>query len=145
MIPSPSATSQCGWSFHTLRGNIDMGGPCFRPQSVGISCRYMEGFVIRGYNPVLPWCGGTATLARGATLASLGLHEPQPNSNHPFGLGFPHLTGRPRSGDMRFHPRVVGDVDVRNMFYPGMRPYPPRVWRDLDVVPRGNSSRALAP
>ena len=31
-----SATRQSGWGFHTLRGGIDPGDLCFRPQVVGI-------------------------------------------------------------------------------------------------------------
>ena len=57
----------------------------------------MEGFLIRGYgdkNIILPGCGGTSTLARGATLAVRWLHEPHPISNQPVGLGFPHPAGR---------------------------------------------------
>ena len=35
-------------------------------------------------------------MARGATLAARWLHEPQPISNQPVGLGFPHRAGRYR-------------------------------------------------
>ena len=34
--PSPSATSQWGWSFHTVRGGIDPGDLYFRPPFVGV-------------------------------------------------------------------------------------------------------------
>ena len=30
------ATSQLGWSFHTLWGGIDAGKLCFRPRVVGV-------------------------------------------------------------------------------------------------------------
>ena len=33
-------------------------------------CRRMEGFLIRRWDPILPRCGGTSTLARGAILAA---------------------------------------------------------------------------
>ena len=56
----------------------------------------MEGFLTRGWELILPGCGGTAALARGASLATRWLHEPQPISNHPVGLGFPHPAGRYR-------------------------------------------------
>ena len=56
----------------------------------------MEGFLIRGWKIVLPGCGGASALARGATLAARRLHGPQPISNHPVGLGFPHPVGRYR-------------------------------------------------
>ena len=65
-------------------------------------CRYMEGFLIRGWELILPGCGGTSALARGATLAARWLHEPQPISNHPVGLGFPHPSERYRPGGSAF-------------------------------------------
>ena len=39
-------------------------------------------------------CGGTSTLAKGATLAARWFHEPHPISNQQVGLGFPHPAGR---------------------------------------------------
>ena len=62
----------------------------------------MEGFLIRGWELILPGCGGTSALARGATLAARWLHEPQPIiRNHPVGL-FPHRAGRYRPGRYLF-------------------------------------------
>ena len=63
----------------------------------------MEGCLIRGFEIILPGCGGTSTLARGATLAARRLHEPQPTSNQPVGLGFFHtLRGGIGPEDLRF-------------------------------------------
>ena len=70
----------------------------------------MEGLLIRRQNLILPECGGMSTLARGATLTARWLHEPQPISNRPVELGFPHAAGRYRPGDLRFRSRVVGVV-----------------------------------
>ena len=39
---------------------------------------------------------------RGNSLAARWLHEPQPISNHPVGLGFPHLAGRYQPGGSAF-------------------------------------------
>ena len=72
----------------------------------------MEEFMIRGWEIILPGCGGTSALARGATLAARLLHEPQPISNHPVGLGFHTLRGGIDPGDLRFRPRVVGVVQI---------------------------------
>ena len=72
----------------------------------------MERFLIRGRKLILPGCGGTSALARGATLAPRWLHEPQPISHHPAGLRFPHPAGRIDPRDLRFRPRVVGFVDT---------------------------------
>ena len=60
------------------------------------SCRVIEGFMIQGWELILPGCGRTSALTRGETLAARWLHEPQLFSNHPVGLGFPHAAGRYR-------------------------------------------------
>ena len=62
----------------------------------------MEGFLTRGWEFFLPGCGGTSTLARGATIVARWLHEPQPISNHSVGFGFPHPAGRYRPGRSAF-------------------------------------------
>ena len=62
------------------------------------NCRGMKGFLIRGWDLYIPVSGATSTLDGGATLAARWLHEPQPISNQPVGLGFPHRAGRYRPG-----------------------------------------------
>ena len=62
----------------------------------------MEGFLTRGWEFILPGCGGTSALAQGATLAARWLHEPQPISNQPVGLGLSHPGGPNRSGGPPF-------------------------------------------
>ena len=52
----------------------------------------MTGFLIRGWNLilpvcVLPACSATSTLIRGATVAARWLHEPQPNQQPASGIG----------------------------------------------------------
>ena len=69
----------------------------------------MEGFTIRGVDSILPGCGGASTSSRGATLAARWLHEPQPISNQPVGLGFPHRPKRYRPG---------GGYNVRSLIDP---------------------------
>ena len=59
----------------------------------------MEEFLIRGWEFILPGCGGTSALARGATLAARWLHEPPVQSA---GLGFPHRAVRFRPGGSPF-------------------------------------------
>ena len=82
------------WGFHTVWGGIDPWDNRLGSRFVGI-CRDMEEFLIRGWDLNLPVSGPTSTLAGGATLAARW-HAPQPISNHPVGLGFPHLAGRCR-------------------------------------------------
>ena len=115
MSPSQSTTSQCGWGCHTVRDSIDPGGPCLRSQVVGVNCKDMEGFLIRGEDPILSGCGGTSTLARGATLAARWLHEPQ-SAITQWGWSFYTLRGGIDPGDLRLPPRVVVVVDVWNDF-----------------------------
>ena len=64
----------------------------------------MEGFLIRGWDLNLPVSSTTSTLAGGATLAARRLHEPQPISNQPVLLGFPHRAGKVDPGNPRFRP-----------------------------------------
>ena len=72
----------------------------------------MEGFLIRGWELILPGCGGTSALARGATLAARWLHEPQPISNQLIGWVFNTARGGIEPGDLRFRPRVDGVVEI---------------------------------
>ena len=72
------------------------GSPFSSPGSW--SCIDKQGFMIRGWDIILPGWDGTSALARGATLIARWLHEPQPIRNHPVGLGFPQRAGRYRPG-----------------------------------------------
>ena len=144
MSPSQSATTQWGWGFHALRGGIDPGDMRFGLRVVGV-VDIWKWFLMRGWEIILPGCGGTSALARGATLAARLLHEPPPINKHLVGLGFPHPAGLYRPGGSAF--TSPGCWRCRGMegFLNRDGNYPPRVRRDLDVVPRGNCRRALAP
>ena len=80
----------------------------------------MEGFLIWGWELILPVFAGTSALAEGqlSPLAARWLHEPQPISNHPVRFGVPHpaglhtLRGGIDPGDLRFRPRDVGVVEI---------------------------------
>ena len=100
MSLSQSAITRWGWGFHTLGSGINPGDLRFRPRVVGVVD--MEGFLTRGWELILPGCGGTSAFTRGATLAARWLHEPQPISDHPVGLGFPHPAGRYRTEGSAF-------------------------------------------
>ena len=99
--PQPISNHPVGLGFPHPAGRYRPGGSAFSSPGCW-SCRDMEGFLTRGWELILPGCGGTSALARGATLAARWLHEPQPISNQPVGLGFPHLTGRHRPGGSAF-------------------------------------------
>ena len=83
---SPSGVTQWGWGFHILQSSIDPGDLRFFLWVVRVVEICMYGFVIRGWELILPGCGGTLALARRATFAARCLHEPHPISNHPVGL-----------------------------------------------------------
>ena len=76
----------------------------------------MEGFLIRGWELILPGCDGTSALSREATLAARWLHEPQPISNQLVGWGFYTVRGGIDPGDLCFRPQVVGVVEICRYF-----------------------------
>ena len=77
----------------------------------------MEGLLIRDL--ILPVSGTTSTLARGATLASRWLHEPQQISNQPVGLGFHTLRGGVHLGDLRSSPVCWSCSDMEGFLLRG--------------------------
>ena len=58
--------------FPHLAGRYRPGVSAF--SSPGCFCRDIEGFLTRGWELILPGCGRTSALARGATLAARWLH-----------------------------------------------------------------------
>ena len=100
MSLSQSATSQLGWGFHTLRGGINPGDLRFRPRVVGV-VDIWKGFE-SGDETHPPRVWRDSGVGPRGTLAARWLHEPQPISNHPAGLGFPHPAGRYRPGESAF-------------------------------------------
>ena len=109
-----SATSQWGWGFHimgvvSIRGisvfvpgmlgsyrrvGIDPGDLCFRPQVFGV-VDVLKDFLCGDGNLSSPGCAGS-------------MYDPQPISDPPVVLGFPHRVGRFRPGG----PQVFGVVKV---------------------------------
>ena len=72
----------------------------------------MDGFLIRGWEMVLPGCGGTSILSREATIGARWLHEPQPISNQSVRWGLYAARGGIDPGDICFRPRVVQVVEI---------------------------------
>ena len=102
MSPSQSAITQWGWCFHTLRGGIDPGDLHVRLRVVGVVN------VWKDYN------AGMRTYPHRGALTLM--YDPQPISDRPVGLGFPHRAGRFRPGGSPFSPQVVGVVKVLKDF-----------------------------
>ena len=99
--PQPISNHPVGLGFPHLAGRYRPGRSLFLSPGCW-SCRDMEDFLTRGWELTLSGFGGTSALARGATLAARWLHESQPISNHPVGLGFLHRVGRYRPGRSLF-------------------------------------------
>ena len=73
----------------------------------------MEGFLIRGWERILPGCGGTSAFAREATLAARWPHiSLSQSATRQLGWGFHTLRGGIDPGDPRFRPRVVEIVEI---------------------------------
>ena len=131
------------FGFHTVGRYRLVGSPSWF--LVCWNCGGMKGCLIRGWDLDFPVGGATSTLAGGATLAARWLHEPQPISNQPVGLGFPYRCGAVSTWDPRFRARGVGLVEMWKNFDSGMGVYYPWVRQDLGVVRRGYSRCVLAP
>ena len=130
MNPSQSIITQWGWGFHTLRGGIDPGDRCVRPRIVGV--KRDGGSSQPGMKFILPGCGGTSTLARGATLAARWLlQHQQPASGVAVSAPCGAVLTRGISG---FVLGLLESHIYRRIYNQGMIPYPPRVWRDLGVA-----------
>ena len=71
---------------------------CAFSSSICLGCRYIGEFLTRRCELILPVCGETSALDRGATLTARWPHEPRAIINNPVGLGFPHTPGRYRPG-----------------------------------------------
>ena len=113
--PQPISNQPVGLEFAHFTKRYRLEGSAFSsPESW--SCRDMDGFLIRGWEMVLPGCGGTSILSREATIGARWLHEPQPISNQSVRWGLYAARGGIDPGDLRFRPRVVGVVDVRKDF-----------------------------
>ena len=98
MSPSRSISNQpmlMGFPHRAAR--FRSGGSPF-PSPGCWRCRCMEGSLICGWHPILPGQGGTSTLSRRVPVATRWLCEPQPISNQPMWVGFPHRAGLYRLG-----------------------------------------------
>ena len=124
--PQPISNQPPGVGVSTPRGAVSTRGSLFSCPGCWI-CKRMEGHRIRGWGLILTGCGGTLTFPRGATPAARWLHEPQPISNQPVGLGFPHRTGRYRPEGSPFSsPGCQSCRSYGRISDPRMGPYPPR-------------------
>ena len=102
--PQSISNQSVGLRFPHPEGRYRPEGSAFSSPDCS-SGRDMERRLTRGWELILPGGDGTSALARGAPLATRWLHDPQPISNHPVGLGFPHHAGRYRPvDDLCFRP-----------------------------------------
>ena len=83
--PSQSAINKWGCGFHTVRGGIDPGELCFRPQAVGIVDLWID------------FRSGVGVLSSPGDAGKI--FESQPISDRPLGLGFLCRAGWYRPGE----------------------------------------------
>ena len=67
----------------------------------------MEGFLVRGWDRVLPECGVTSTLARVENIPVRWLYEPQPLAISRWGWGFHAVRGGIDPGITIFVPGLL--------------------------------------
>ena len=72
----------------------------------------MEGFLIRGWELILPGCGETSALAQGATFAARRVYSPSQSAITQWGWGFHTVRGGIDPGDLRFRPLVFEVVEI---------------------------------
>ena len=99
--PQPISNKSVGLGFsHRAERYRPVGSPF--SSTVCWIFRGMEGFLIRGWDLILPGRSETSVFARGATLAARWVRGLQSTSNQPVGLGFPHRARRYRPGRSPF-------------------------------------------
>ena len=88
--PQPSSNQPVGFVFHTVRRGFDPGDHRFRHRCVGVAGAWKD------------FSSGDRTLSSSIFPRCRWLHDPQPISNQPVRLGFPHRAGRYRPWDHPF-------------------------------------------
>ena len=104
--------------------------------------------MIRGWEVFVAECGGISMLSRGAIIATRWLHETHGQlrkSVSRVGVSTPRKAISTTRGMSVFVPALLKLKMYGRIYDSGLGPYNPRVRRDLNVVPRGNSRRALVP
>ena len=116
-----------GLGFLHPTGRYRPGGSAFSSPGCWIH-RDMEGFLIRGWELILPGCVGTSALARGAKRSPrAGSMSPSQSATSQRDWGLHTMRGGIDPGDLRFRPRVVGVAKVYGrVSIQGMRTYPCR-------------------
>ena len=127
--PSQSAISQRGCGLHTVPGGIDTGDHRIRPRDFGV-VNFMEVFLIRGWESILPGCGEASAMARGATPPRAGSMNPGQSAISQWIWGFHNLRGVIDQGITLFVPRVLNLHKHGRIYDPG---------RGRDFILLGNS------
>ena len=132
--PQPISSHPVGLWFTQPAGRYRSGESAFSSQACW-SFRYIEGFLIRGWELILPRRGGISMWAQGETLAARWLRGPQPIIHHPVALGFPHPAGRYGPGGSAFSfPGFCRYEDMERLL----------IWRWKLILPRCRETSALA-
>ena len=101
--PRAISNHPAGLCFSHTPGRYRPGG-CAVSSPRFLGCIYMGEFLSRRWELILPVCGGTSTLDRGATHTTRWLHEPRESSITQWDWGFHILRGGIDPEDARFRP-----------------------------------------
>ena len=72
----------------------------------------MEGLLTRGWELILPGCGGTSALPEGQLSPRVGSMSPSQSAITQWSWGFHTVWGGIGPGDLILRPRVVGVVEI---------------------------------
>ena len=141
MRNNQSATSQWSWGFHTVWSGTDRGYAF--SSAVCWSCRYgrISGPVMGTYPPRVRRDLGVGP--RGNSRRALATKAPTNQQlASAVGVSIPHGKGSTRATSV-FVPGLLELYIYGQISHRGIKPYPPRMRRDLDVGQEGQSRRAL--
>ena len=121
-IPSQSAIGQWRWGFHIVRSRVNPGDHLICLRVVGVADIWSD------------FLSGDGIIS---SPAGTGLFlDPQPVSDRPVGLRFPHRVGRFRPGGSPFLSPGCRSCRYRGIYDPGIGYYCPRVALFFFSIPR---------
>ena len=110
-----------GLGFPHTPGRYRPGGCAFASPRF-LVCRYIGEFLTRRWELILPVCGVTSAMDRGATLTARWRHEPREISNHPVELGSAQTPGQDRTAKCAFaYPGFLCCRDVEGLLIRGWK------------------------
>ena len=109
--PQPMSDQLVGWGFYTARGGIDPGDLCFRPRAVGVVDLWRY-FTSGDKTLSSPGAVEPRRLPEGQLSPRAGSMSFIQSATSKWGWVFHTLRGGIDPGDLRFHRRVIGVVEI---------------------------------